>query len=288
MGRIYEALEKEENRDPKQREPKQEEKKKSFLASPATLETRENLVVLGRPGSAIAEQFRFLRSMITQPRDRGKVDKTILISSSIQQEGKSYIASNLAATMCMGLDEHVLLVDADLRNPKVHTYFNIPQAQFGLSTHLRDGTPLPELLQKTSLRKLTVLPAGLSSENPAELISSRSMQKFVQEVRDRYPDRLVVFDSPPLKLAPEAYVLASLVDGFYLVVRRAKTPREAVKATLERLNRENFRGTILNGYEEPEKYYKGYKEKAYGHGYGYGYGYSYSNTNKHPTENPES
>jgi len=282
MGKIYEALEKEESR-----ELSQEKKDDSFRGSTSALNTRENLVVLGRPGSAIAEQFRFLRSMITKPRDRNEVDKTILITSSIQQEGKSYIASNLAATMCMGLDEHVLLVDADLRNPKVHTYFNIPQAQYGLSTHLREGTPLPELLQKTSLRKLTVLPAGLSSENPAELISSRSMQKFVQEVRDRYPDRLVVFDSPPLKLAPEAYVLASLVDGFYLVVRRAKTPREAVKATLERLNRENFRGTILNGYEEPEKYYKGYKEKAYGHGYGYGYGYSYSNTNKHPTENPE-
>jgi len=261
MGKIYEALEKAEQPNAAY------DKKVAQLVQPR-LELSQDLVVIHRPGSAIAEQFRFLRSKVIRPGAQGS-PRTILVSSSLQGEGKSFVSSNLAATIAQGLDEYVLLVDADLRQPQIHSIFGLDEPDQGLSTHLQDMVPLQNLLCRTGIDKLTVLPAGKSAENPVELLASQRMKSFIAEVRDRYPDRVVIFDSPPLELAPESLVMANEVDGVFLVLKRAATPRDVVRSTLEKLDQDRFLGVILNGDKQTSKLYKHYKSKKYGYGYGY-------------------
>ncbi len=264
MSKIYEALQKAEQ-NTQDSAPQQ-----GFEAPGLGRELSSDLVTLFRPGSPIAEQFRFLRTKITRP-SQGEVPKTILIASALQGEGKTFTACNLAVAIAQSLDEHVLLVDADLRNPRVHSIFGLENSQNGLSTFLLQKESLGSILHKTDINKLTVLPAGQETEQPVEILSSHRMKSFIAEVRDRYPDRIVIFDSPPVKLAPETLVMANEVDGIFLVVRRGSTPREEVKTTMEYFDKEKFKGVIFNGYEAHSKYYHRSGKKGYGYGYGYGY-----------------
>jgi protein-tyrosine kinase len=265
MSKIFEALQKIEH-----------EQNTSPTATPATgpdqvdLETgfSDRLVVLKSPGSVAAEQFRFLRSQIVSPQEGGP-HRTILITSPLQGEGKTFTASNLAVTIALGMDEHVLLVDADLRSPAMHTLFGFDLPQKGLSNHLEHNEPLEKLLLKTSINKLTLLPAGTETENPAELLSSRRMHALISQVRDRYPDRFVIFDSSPVNLAPETMTIANEVDAIFLLLLRGKTPRQVVRATMERFKNEKMLGLIFN------EDLKIARSKQYSYGYGYGYGNSY-------------
>lgn len=272
MGKIYEALERADQGTA------ETGSRVATLVRPQ-LELSQDLVVIQRPGSAIAEQFRFLRSKVIRP-GTDKAPKTILVTSSLQGEGKSFVAGNIAATIAQGLDEHVLLVDADLRKPQIHALFGIPEPDLGLSTHLKDQVPLRDLLCKTAIAKLTILPAGKSADNPVELLASQRMNDFIAEVRDRYPDRVIIIDSPPMELAPESLVMANVVDGIFLVLKRAATPRDVVRSSLEKLDQDRFLGIILNGDKYTSKLYKHYKRRDSNNGYGYGYGYGYGSESK--------
>ena len=264
MSKIYEALQRvEQGQDiPRTRAPEN-----NFDDHNLKTFSSDRLVVLTRPGSVAAEQFRFLRSQIIRPQD-GVSPKTILITSSLQGEGKTFTSCNLAATIALGLDEYVLLVDADLRNPMVHNVFGLERPEKGLSTYLEHNEPLNKLLRKTAINKLSLLPAGQETENPAELLSSRRMQSLIKEVGDRYPDRLVIFDSPPINLAPESLSLANEVDAVFLLVQRGKTSRWVAKSTIERLQKEKLKGVIFN--QDPK--IASIKNYSYGYGYGYSYG----------------
>lgn len=233
----------------------------------------DSLVVLKNPGSVAAEQFRFLRSQIVRPQE-GSPPRTILITSSLQGEGKTFTACNLAVTIALGLDEHVLLVDADLRSPTMHTLFGLDLPQKGLANHLEHNEPLENLLLNTSINKLTLLPAGPETENPAELLSSKRMHALISQVRDRYPDRFVIFDSPPVNLAPETMAIANEVDAVFLLLLRGKTPRQVARATMERFKKEKLFGLIFN---EDRKIARA---RQYSYGYGYGYGNSYGKGKK--------
>ncbi len=256
MSRLFEALEKAE----KERIEVGEEKKVHVTRTDIDgyhPGLSKELVVFSEPNSVIAEEFRFLRSRILRPL-KGNPPKTILITSCLQGEGKTFVAANLAATIAKGFDEYVLLVDADLRRPRVHQVFGYGYFREGLSTHLMNGEPLENLLIKTKLKKLTILPAGEDCDNPSELISSKKMEELIKEIRDRYPDRYVIFDSSPIELTPETFVLGHKVDAIYLVVKRASTPRDVIKNTIEKFEKERFKGIILNGYEKRKRYYKKY------------------------------
>lgn len=265
MGKIDDAITKAQRKREKREEPAvfQPDRDPDLFAN------LPELVVMGRPGSAIAEQFRFLRSQVVWSRDR-RTFKTIVITSSLEGEGKTFITANLGVTISQGMDEHVLLVDTDLRNSRLATMFGLSPGLPGLSDHLADNIPLEKLLQRTSIDKLTILPAGSETVNPAELLSSLRMREFIKEVRDRYPDRYVIFDTPPVELAPESPVIANEADGTLLIVLRGKTHRDMASASLERFNEGKLLGVIFNGWQDREKYYK---KKKYGYGYGYGYGF---------------
>lgn len=265
MGKIYEALER-------------AKQSRTEMPMPAALNdaasetpvsdlmprgfSRE-LVVLDKPGSQASETFRYLRSLVVHPA-QGDPPRTLLVTSALSGEGKTYVASNLAVAISQGLDEHVLLVDADLRAPRIHRVFGLDNVVHGLSTHLDKQTPLEQLLRKTSLPKLTILPGGNSTHRPAELLTSDRMRRLIREVRDRYEDRFVLFDSTPLELTPETYVLANEVDAILFVVRRGVTPRRSVQAALEKIRHEKLLGIVFNGDDAIMKryrkygYYKGY------------------------------
>jgi protein-tyrosine kinase len=252
MGKIYEALEL-----ARRVESKPQDKGNSPLFLERGLSLGRELVVVHQPDSVLAESFRFLRAKITKPAS-GRPPRTILVTSSLMDEGKSFVAANLAVTISQSVDEFVLLIDADLRKPSIAAIFGVPDQIDGLSTYLEGNTPLPSLLRKTSLDKLVILPAGQSSDAPAEMLSSEKMKALIGEVRDRYPDRHVVIDSPPVELAPETSVVANEVDGILFVARYGQTPRHVLKSALAKLQRDKILGVIFNDCSETLKIYKGY------------------------------
>ena len=219
------------------------------------------LVVVSSPESMDAENFKVLRARIQLSSPRAAPCRTIMVISTYPGEGKSFVACNLAASIAFGIDEHVLLVDCDLRRPQVHQYFGYAKSR-GLSDYLAGSGEISELLIKTGIPKLSLLTAGNRTHNPAELVSSNKMEAFVEEVRNRYDDRYVILDATPTQFTSESVVLSRHVDGILLVVKANGAPRKAVQNGLHGLAQGNILGVVFNGYNEPlknyRKYYKGY------------------------------
>lgn len=260
MSKIFEALERAQKGKSTETPLPGDPPPEKIVPHPGGPSEYGELVSINRPGSKFAESFRFLRASILRPA-KGAPPKTIMVTSPLRGDGKTLVACNLAASISVSVEEFVLLIDTDLRDPRVHRVFGMDYNREGLSTHLAQGKPLPELLKKTSLDKLTILPAGNSTKIPVELLSSQKMRQLIREARDRYPDRYVIIDAPPLELAPESSVIANEVDGVIMVVRYGKTPRKAVKSAMEKISREKMLGVVFNGYDEPFKsheYYGGY------------------------------
>ena len=205
---------------------------------------KKNLFASSNPNSIVSGYFRVIRTVLFNLAKKKRV-KTILITSSVPFEGKSFIAANLAVSVAQGLDQYVLLVDADLRKPSLAEIFSIKRGE-GLSDFLtNDRHELSSLIQKTEIPKLSFLPAGSAYEKSSELLSSELMKAFVQEVKYRYDDRYVFFDSPPA-IVSETLALADAVDGIILVVWAEKTDRKVVERTVELLGRKKTLGVILN------------------------------------------
>jgi capsular exopolysaccharide synthesis family protein len=220
------------------------------------------LVALHDPQSFEAEQFKILRTNILFPL-AGKPPRSILLTSAAPGEGKTFAAANLAISIALNINRYVLLIDADLRWPQIHTRFGFPPVP-GLSNYLAENRPLSSLLLHTKVSKLTLLPAGPSPDNPSELISSERMANLLNEVSTRYPDRLIVIDAPPPAMAAETGVLARAVDGIIVVVRYGSTRREALTDLIARMGDKKILGSIVNRVETADTRYYGYKYAGYG------------------------
>lgn len=214
------------------------------------------LVTLLKPQSEEAEQFKILRTNILYPVS-GVPPRTILVTSAAPGDGKSFVAANLAASIAMNINRYVLLIDADLRKPDQHRRFGYGETP-GLADYLERGIPLPRFLLKTAVEKLTLLPAGRPPDNPSELISSERMAGLLDEVANRYKDRLIVVDAPPLAVAAESGVLARQVEGVLVVIRHGKTRREEMQNLLSRVQGEKLLGCFMNGIERKAARYYGY------------------------------
>ena len=223
------------------------------------------LVTLNQPTSYEAEQFRTLKTSLLFSTER-KAPRTIMITSAMPDEGKSFVAANLAVTFAQSLDEHVLLMDCDLRLPTVHRVFGLPDNSPGLSDILSGTIGVPEALHKTGIEKLNIIPGGRIPSNPAELLSSHRMHHLLKEVESRYEDRYIIIDSPPPLLTAEAIAISRLVDGVLIVVRHEKTRRQDVKEMVELIGSNKILGVILNRYDVRLAKYYGYGK--YGSYYG--------------------
>jgi exopolysaccharide/PEP-CTERM locus tyrosine autokinase len=231
------------------------------------IEIEPKLVIYTNPHSYEAEQFRKLRNTILFP-PSGRPPQSILITSALPGEGKSFVAANLAASIAQHLDKHVLLVDGDVRRPTLHTYFGLSHTG-GLTEVLQGKMSIPKSLVKTPIDRLTLLPAGHTPKNPSELLSSRKMGDLLKEITSRYSDRMVLIDSPPPQMTSETSALARQVDGILLVVRFLKSNREMTSELVAMLDRDRILGVVGNHLDiKTLSYYGKSKYTNYGHYYG--------------------
>ena len=208
-------------------------------------ELRNNRVVTGFEPCAYTDAYKMLRTQVLQRLNENDWN-VLAITSPGKGEGKTLTALNLAASLAMEVNYTVLLVDADLRHPSLHSHLGIP-GQPGLSDYLLDDTPLADLLvHPKGIDHLTVLPGGRALLNSAEMLNSPKMTRLVEEMKHRYPSRIVVFDLPPVLNAADAMAFAPYVDATLLVLEEGKTKRKEAKHALELLASTNVLGTVLN------------------------------------------
>lgn len=219
----------------------------------------------------VAEEFRIIKQPVLahikgKTASRVEHPNLVMVTSSLAGEGKTFTAINLALSIAMEKDHTVLLVDADVAKPEVTTRLKIG-AELGLTDVLQDESlDLADVLIRTQLPNLAVLPAGHRHAHATELLASSAMKRLADEIATRYPDRVIIFDSPPLLPTTEARVLASLMGQVLLVVEQGKTQQPAVLEALEMLDSLEIVGLVLN---------KVHKSIGGGYGYGRGYGYGY-------------
>jgi protein-tyrosine kinase len=241
MGRMFDALQKVE------RDKNQDLKEDSSKPAPENIVMDSKLVSYFAPTSMAAEQFRRIRTHVIKPWIENS-PKTILITSAMAGEGKSLVAINLAITIATELHSHCLIVDCDLRNPFLSRWFGFQQLK-GLSDYLCGDALLSDLLVKTSVEKLSILPGGALQENPTELVGSNKMKSLVADLKTRYADRYIILDSSPLLATTEPSILNEMVDGILLVIKSGETPRESIQQALKTLDKKKIIGAILNNME---------------------------------------
>ncbi len=220
--------------------------------------------------SKIAEEYRLIkRPLLANAFGHGGVERVrngnlIMVTSSLPGEGKTFSAISLAISMATELEHTVLLIDADVSKSSVMRYLGL-KAKRGLVDVLQNpDLPLSDVLIKTNIAKLTVLPAGDSISHPTELLASSSMKTFVRDIASRYPDRIVIFDTPPLLSTSEASVLATYMGQIVFVVEAEHTPQDAITDALSHIADCEHVGLVLN------KFASGGSSGDYGYGYGYG------------------
>lgn len=207
----------------------------------------ERLVVASKNFSGVAESFRKLRTKILYPVE-GDVPRSILIISADAEEGKSFVCANLGVSLAHSVAQHALMIDCDLRRPSLAGLFGLDNSP-GLVDYLRGEEDFARLVQETGLPDLSILPAGLPPDNPAELVGSGRMAGLLDEATNGYVDGLILLDCPPFQAVSESAVLAQLVDKVVLVVRWGRAGRENVKKLVEQIGRDKIIGIVFNSFE---------------------------------------
>lgn len=188
----------------------------------------------------LLEEFRIIKRPLLKRAftERGPKDNPgnlIMVTSSLPGEGKTYSAINLAMSIAMELDHTVLLVDADVARPSVLRTLGLPAQRGLMDILLDDKLDLADVMLRTNVDTLSILPAGTSTPRATELLASSTMTAMVHELANRYPDRVIIFDSPPLMLTSESRVLASHMGQIIVVVEAQTTTQHAVKEALQQL-----------------------------------------------------
>ena len=190
--------------------------------------------------SGVAEDFRIIKRPLL--RSAREIDgpsihhgNLIIVTSALPGEGKTYCAINLAMSMAMERDTTVLLVDADVARPSLLNVLGLEARPGLMDVLLDDELDLSEVILKTNVPALSLLPAGRRNKHATELLASRSMSRLLDDIATRYPDRIVIFDSPPLLITSEASVLASQMGQVVMVVEAERTTHSSVREALRQI-----------------------------------------------------
>jgi protein-tyrosine kinase len=205
---------------------------------------RENRVIAGFSQDPRADLFRMLRAQVLQ-RLAADGDTTLGICSANPGEGKTLIAANLAVSMALDANHTVLLVDLDLRQPSLADCFGLP-VRMGMSDYLFDGVPLADCLVNPGIDRLVLLPAGRALNNSSEALTSPQMVNLAREMKARYPDRIVIYDLPPMFSSDDAMVFLPQIDATLLVVCEGVTSSGDVQRAVDLLDGCKLLGTVLN------------------------------------------
>ena len=230
------------------------------------------IVTPNSPRSLLADQYRVIkRPLIANATGRGANTVThgnlIMITSAVAGEGKSFTSINLAMSVAAELDHTVMLVDADVARPSVLRMLGLPPSP-GLLDMLEGKADMAGVLLRTNVDKLTILPSGTPHPRATELLASEAMTALLDDMATRYPDRIIIFDSPPLLLTTESRVLASHMGQIVVVVRADSTLQSTVQSALAAIEACPLKMMVLNQA-------RGDAAGTYGSGHGYGYGYGY-------------
>ena len=190
--------------------------------------------------TSAAEDFRIIkRPLLHKARDSHAAGirhgNLIVVTSALPGEGKTYCAVNLAMSIAMEMDITVLLVDADVARPSVLKVLGLGAEAGLMDILLNDELELSDVILKTNVPTLSILPAGRSNKHATELLASRAMSTLLNEISSRYADRIVIFDSPPLLITTEANVLAAQMGQVVMVVEAETTTQHAVKEALRQI-----------------------------------------------------
>jgi len=214
--------------------------------------SKRPLIMYSKEKNPVAEIFRSIGTFVLLS-TASKPPKTILITSPGEKEGKSTVSLNIAGALVESLGNGVI-IDADLRKPKLHNAFNLDN-KIGLSTFLSgniDSISNGKLIRNTSVKGISLIPSGPIAPNPSELLSSERMRALLSDLYERF--NFVIVDAPPLMGMPDSLMLSTIVDGTILVIKAGKTPRTALiesRRLLESVNAKLL-GVILNGVKESD------------------------------------
>ena len=219
MGKITDALMKaaQDRLGRIEKQDQQAEVKYEFITR-KTVDSKidPRIVAFYEPESPVTEQYRTLRTNLLAL-NTAKPPKTIIITSSTHSEGKTITSINLAISMAHDMDKkRILLVDADLRRAKINSYLGV-KSELGLSDILSQDTKIEDTLVNIGIDNLTILPAGKSPKNPAELLASLKMKRFLNLIKEKYD--YVIFDTPPVIPVTDASILGPQTDGVVMVIQ---------------------------------------------------------------------
>jgi len=201
-----------------------------------------------------AEYYKILRTTIQQlTKEKGW--NTIMVTSVQPGEGKTFTSINLAVSFAREFNQTVLLVDCDLKRQSIHRYLKFSSDK-GIVDYLMNDCALKDLIVWPGIEKLTLISGGKTISNSSELLGSPRMKALVKEIKNRYDDRYIIFDTPPILGWADTIAFAPLVDGILIVVEAGRTPIEDIKKAYEMIPSEKFLGFVLNRQKmSGKKYY---------------------------------
>ncbi len=217
----------------------------------ATNEINKRRISILQPDSYAAEQYRTLRGRIDSIATQRRI-KTIAVTSANPDEGKSTSSLNLAVVTSLSVGKKVLLMDCDLRRPKIHKTLGI-DPHTGLAEVLLGQSTLNEAIMRVEGLNLDVLPVRTPPSNPSELLASAEMRRVLDEACESYDQ--IILDTPACLGLPDAKTVSELCDAIIMVVRADVTPRQDIQMTLEVLDRQLLIGLLLNGAETNRQQY---------------------------------
>ena len=206
---------------------------------------RQRRVMAAYDKGPFVDAFKILRTQVMH-RLRENDWNVLGVTSPGHGEGKTLTAVNLAVSLAMETTQTVLLVDANLRHPSVHEVFGLDDCP-GLADYLLDNQPLEDLLVHPGIGRFVLLPGGRAISNSTEILTSPKMLALVEELKHRYPSRIVIFDLPPLLHTADVLAFSPYTDALLLVVEEGKTTAEEVQRALSLVkNSRPVLGTVLN------------------------------------------
>ncbi|MEW6704307.1 MAG: XrtA-associated tyrosine autokinase [Pseudomonadota bacterium] len=216
----------------------------------------DGFLVPSHARSLMSEEFRHIKQPLLRAAreaqgQRGHRGGLIMVTSALPREGKTFCAINLALSMAMEVDTSVLLVDADVVRPAVLDRLGLPPGRGLLDVLTDPSLDLSEVMLRTNIPKLSLLPAGTRNARSTELLGSDAMERLLVDLSNRYSDRVVIFDAPPLLLTSEAKVLAGRLGQVVMVVEAANTPRSSVNEAFAAVSECPNVVTVLNRCAEP-------------------------------------
>ncbi len=217
----------------------------------------DNLISMVNPESFGAEQFKMLTACMMDEYAK-KQSQVFMITSASPGEGKSFVASNLAASLAHNTKKQVLLIDCDLRSPTIHTFFGKKNVS-GLSEYLSQNVSLSSQCTNSGIKNLKLLTAGNSDNNSFKLLSSKKMAVLIKSLKKKFKDAFIILDSAPPTLIAESGIISKLADGITLVTSHNKTKSSEIKKLVEMFDKEKIIGVVYNRFTQNKSILNHYK-----------------------------